>query len=66
MQGGPGNLRRNVAEIDEATWNGLSVGLADPPQDWAGPLETVDVVQFGTGKEAPVSDDISAPTESTD
>jgi hypothetical protein len=55
-----------VAQIDKDTWGRLSLGLADPPQDWAGPLEAVDVVNFGSSEGAPVSDDIAEPSSRAD
>ena len=54
----------NADEIDEATWLKLSPGPADPPQDWTGPLETVDVVRFGSGPEDPISEDVAEPRPS--
>lgn len=48
-------------EIDEVTWDCLSLGLADPPEDWTAPLETVDVVRLGTAQNDPVSEDVSGP-----
>ncbi len=52
----------NSSEIDAVAWGRLSLGLADPPEDWAGPLETVDVVDIGGGSlNTPVSEDVGAP-----
>jgi hypothetical protein len=56
----------DVGEMDQVTWDGLSLGLADPPEDWAGPVETVDVVRFGTAQNDPVSEDVSGPGTSAD
>ncbi len=57
----------NSSEIDQVAWDCLSLGLADPAEDWAGPLETVDVVDFGGGSPgAPVSEDVGAPSNSRD
>jgi hypothetical protein len=53
-------------EMDGATWGSLSLSLADPPEDWTGPLETVDVVRFGTAQNDPVSEDVSEPSASAD
>ena len=33
-------------EIAESLWSTLPLGLADPPEDWAGPLETVDQIDL--------------------
>jgi hypothetical protein len=51
----------DVGEMDQMTWDSLSLGLADPPEDWTSPVETVDVVSFGTAQNDPVSEDTSAP-----
>jgi hypothetical protein len=51
-----------AGEIDEVTWDCLSLGLADPPEDWTAPLETVDIVRFGTAQNDPVSEDVSGPS----
>jgi len=48
-------------EIDEVTWDRLSLGLAEPPEDWTAPLEAVDVVRFGTAQNDPVSEDVAGP-----
>ena len=57
---------RESAEIDEVAWDCLSLGLADPPEDWAGPLETVDVVNLGTAPNDPVSEDVTGPRASAE
>jgi Family of unknown function (DUF6763) len=54
-------LQGDATEIDQATWDRLSLGLADPPEDWAGPVETVDVVDVGRTGSGPVSEDIAGP-----
>jgi Family of unknown function (DUF6763) len=33
-------------ELGEDLWAGLPLGAADPPEDWAGPLETVDEIDM--------------------
>jgi len=53
-------------EIDELTWARLSLGLADPPEDWTGPVETVDVVDFSATSNDPVSEDVSDPRTNID
>ena len=35
-----------AGEIPEAQWDSLPLGLADPPEDWTGPLETVDQIDL--------------------
>jgi hypothetical protein len=54
-------LQSDPCQIDQAGWERLSLGLADPPQDEAGPWEAIDVVDFGRTSEAPVSEDVAAP-----
>jgi hypothetical protein len=53
-------------EIDQVTWQGLSLGLADPPEDWTAPLETVDVVDFGNSRGDSVSEDVTEPRQESD
>ncbi|HVW67686.1 MAG TPA: DUF6763 family protein [Steroidobacteraceae bacterium] len=48
-------------ELDQFTWDRLSLGVADPPEDWTGPLETVDVVRFGSTPDDPISEDVAEP-----
>jgi len=33
-------------EIDEKTWCQLSPSITDPPEDWTGPVETVDAIRI--------------------
>ena len=54
------------SEMDEVTWDCLSLGLADPPEDWTGPLETVDVINLGTAQNDPVSEDVAEPRASAE
>jgi hypothetical protein len=49
------------AEMDEPTWKGLSLGFADPPEDWSAPWETMDVVRFDTTGDTIVSEDLAGP-----
>jgi hypothetical protein len=48
----------NTDQIDQLTWDRLSLAPADPPEDWTGPLEMVDVVNFGDSSGA-VSEDVA-------
>jgi hypothetical protein len=50
----------DFCEIDEATWDGLSVGLADPPEIGRGRSIPWLWSVFGTAQNDPVSDDTSA------
>ena len=56
----------SAGQIDEVTWDRLSLGLADPPEDWTGPVETVDVVDLGGTATDSVSEDVSDPRPSVD
>lgn len=47
----------DCGELDQFAWDRLAVGPADPPEDWTAPLETVDVVRFGSAGNDPVSED---------
>jgi hypothetical protein len=51
----------DVGEIDEVTWGGLSLGLADPAEDWTAPVEAVDVVDLGSSRGDSVSEDVAEP-----
>lgn len=51
----------DAGEFDRLTWDSLSLGVAEPPQDWTAPLETVDVVTFGSAQGDPVSEDVAGP-----
>jgi hypothetical protein len=33
-------------ELPENLWDSLPLGIADPPEDWTGPLETVDEIDM--------------------
>ena len=33
-------------EIPANQWESLSLGIADPPEDWCGPLDTVDQIDM--------------------
>jgi len=33
-------------EIPATQWDSLPLGIADPPEDWTGPLETVDQIDL--------------------
>lgn len=33
-------------EIPEKIWDSLPLGIADPPEDWTGPLEMVDEIDM--------------------
>lgn len=53
-------------ELDQVAWDCLSLGLADPAEDWTAPLETVDVVSLGMAQNDPVSEDVAGPKASVD
>jgi len=55
------NYEGNESQMDASTWKSLSLGIAEPPEDWAAPWETVDVVRFDTAADSIVSDDVAGP-----
>lgn len=41
------NFDGDIDEIDEATWSTLPVALAEPPEDWTGPVDDVEFDDLG-------------------
>lgn len=39
-------------QILEDQWESLPLGIADPPEDWSGPLETVDQIDMERAQSA--------------
>lgn len=37
----------DIDEIDEAAWQSLPIGFAEPPEDWTGPVDDVEVDDLG-------------------
>jgi len=37
----------DLDELDAETWDALPLGLAEPPEDWTGPVDDVEVDDLG-------------------
>jgi hypothetical protein len=37
----------DLDEIDQETWSTLPLGLAEPPEDWTGPVDDVEIDDLG-------------------
>jgi len=45
-----------IDEIDEESWSTLPLGLAEPPEDWTGPVDAVSVDDLEDSSEMSVKD----------
>jgi hypothetical protein len=50
-------------EIDEESWATLPLGLAEPPEDWTGPVDDVEVDDLGYSETDMRAKDWAAPLE---
>jgi len=50
-------------EIDEDAWTTLPLGLAEPPEDWTGPVDDVEVDDLGYSETDMRAGDWSTPLE---
>jgi len=41
------NFDGDLDEVDAETWRALPLGLAEPPEDWTGPVDDVEVDDLG-------------------
>ncbi|MGO8856150.1 MAG: DUF6763 family protein [Steroidobacteraceae bacterium] len=57
------NFDGDVDEIDEDSWTALPLGLAEPPEDWTGPVDTVEVDDLGYSETAMTAEDWAAPLQ---
>ena len=48
-------------EIDEESWSALPLGLAEPPEDWTGPVDDVEVDDLGYSDTQMTGRDWAAP-----
>jgi len=48
-------------EIDEESWATLPLGLAEPPEDWTGPVDDVEVDDLGYSETQMTGRDWAAP-----
>jgi hypothetical protein len=53
----------DVDEIDEDTWLTLPLGLAEPPEDWTGPIDAVDPEDLGYSETEMTAKDWEAPLQ---
>src|ERR1017187_4239735 len=53
----------DVDEIDEHTWLTLPLGLAEPPEDWTGPIDAVDPEDLGYSETEMTAKDWEAPLQ---
>lgn len=53
----------DLDEIDEETWSELPLGLAEPPEDWTGPVDDVERDDLGYSETEMTGDDWSQPLE---
>ncbi|HUK03158.1 MAG TPA: DUF6763 family protein [Steroidobacteraceae bacterium] len=50
-----------IDEIDEESWKTLPLGLAQPPEDWTGPVDDVEVDDLGYSETQMTGRDWAAP-----
>jgi len=53
----------DVDEIDEDSWTTMPLGLAEPPEDWTGPVDAVDVDDLGYSETEMTAKDWQAPLQ---
>jgi len=54
----------DVDEIDEEAWTTLPLELAEPPEDWTGPMDDVEVDDLGVTETQMTASDWSGPLQS--
>jgi hypothetical protein len=54
----------DVDEFDQDTWEQLPLTLAEPPEDWTGPVDHIDVEDLGYSETAMTASDWEAPLHS--
>ena len=54
----------DVDEVDLETWAGLPLGVAEPPEDWTGPVEDVERDDLGYSETEMSGADWAEPMES--
>lgn len=52
-----------IDEIDEESWSTLPLGLAEPPEDWTGPVDAVNVDDLGYSQTEMTAKDWEAPLQ---
>lgn len=53
----------DLDEIDEEVWNTLPLELAEPPEDWTGPIDDVEIDDLGYTDTEMTAADWSAPLQ---
>ena len=53
----------DVDEIDEDSWTTIPLEFAEPPEDWTGPVDAVDVDDLGYSETAMTARDWQAPLQ---
>lgn len=53
----------DLDEIDAETWTALPLGLAEPPEDWTGPVDDVEVDDLGYSQTEMTARDWAAPLQ---
>ncbi|HMK85694.1 MAG TPA: DUF6763 family protein [Steroidobacteraceae bacterium] len=53
----------DLDEVDEASWNSLPLALAEPPEDWTGPIDDVETDDLGYSDTEMAARDWEAPLQ---
>ncbi|MGA2777874.1 MAG: DUF6763 family protein [Steroidobacteraceae bacterium] len=53
----------DVDEIDEDSWFAMPLGLAEQPEDWTGPVDSVDVDDLGYSETELTANDSETPLQ---
>jgi hypothetical protein len=53
----------DIDEIDEESWSTSALGLAEPPEDWTGPVDAVNVDEVGNSQNEMTARDWEAPLQ---
>jgi hypothetical protein len=51
----------DLDEVDEDSWSTLPLGLAEPPEDWSGPMDAVNVEEIGDSQAEMTAKDWAEP-----
>jgi len=52
-----------IDEIEEENWSALPLGLSEPPEDWTGPVDAVNVDDLGYSQTEMTAKDWEAPLQ---
>ena len=53
----------DLDEVDEAAWTTLPLSLAEPPEDWTGPIDDVETDDLGYSETAMTPEDWAEPLQ---